>query len=144
MITLQNELKYICKILSSTKTIAVVGFSREPYKTSREIADFLVRKNYTVVGVNPNFGNGNSNGIQVFKTLTEIPYDIDIVNVFRRSEDIPEIIDDVLAIKPKVLWLQEGIRNDNAVESVINAGIQTIQDRCIAVYYNLCKSHPHN
>lgn len=144
MITLQNELKYICKILSSTKSIAVVGFSREPYKTSREIADFLVRKNYTVVGVNPNFGNGSTNGIQVFKTLTEIPFDIDIVNVFRLSEDIPEIIDDVLAIKPKVLWLQEGIRNDNAVEPVNSAGIQTIQDRCIAVYYNLCKSHLHN
>ncbi len=144
MITLQNELKYICKILSSTKTIAVVGFSRKENKTSREIADFLVRKNFTVVGVNPYFGSGNTNGIQVFKTLTEIPFNIDLVNVFRRSEDIPEIIDNVLAIKPKVLWLQEGIRNDNAVKPVINAGIQTIQDRCIAVYFNLCKSYPHN
>lgn len=144
MITLQNELKYICKLLASTKTIAVVGFSREPNKTSREIADFLVRKNFKVVGVNPYFGNGYANGIQVFKSLTEIPFEIDIVDVFRRSEDIPEIIDDVLAKKPKVLWLQEEIRNDDAVKPVIDAGIQTIQDRCIAVYYNLCKAYPRN
>lgn len=144
MITLQDELKYICKLLSGSRTIAVVGISRNPNKTSREIADFLVRKNFNVVGVNPYFGNGDANGIQIFKSLTDIPFDIDIVDVFRRSEDIPEIINDVLAKKPKALWLQEGIRNDYAVRPVIDAGIQTIQDRCIAVYYNLCKPFVHS
>ncbi len=133
------ELNHIGKILSEAKTIAVVGISRQPNKTSREIANFLVDKGYNVVGVNPAFGDGNAHGIKVFSKLADIPFKIDIVDVFRRSEDIPEIIDDVLAIRPKVLWLQQGIRNDEAVKPVVDKGIEVIQDKCIAVYHSLTK-----
>ncbi len=132
-----NELNHIKKILFGSKTIVVVGISRNPNKTSREIAEFLVDKGYNVVGVNPSFGPGDASGIKVYSKLTDIPFEIDIVDVFRRSEDIPGLIDDVLAVKPKVLWLQQGIRNDEAVQPAINAGIITIQDKCIKVYYNL-------
>ncbi len=138
------ELKEICKLLSDSKTIAVVGISREPDKTSRSIASFLADHGYDVVGVNPVFGSDNADGIPIYKSISEIPHQIDIINVFRRSEDIPGLIDQVIAKKPKALWLQQGIRNDNAVKPVIENGITTIQDKCIYVYFNRCKSANRN
>lgn len=134
---MENEFHHIKKILLESKTIAVVGFSRNPNKTSRVIAEFLVDKGYNVIGVNPGFNSPDVSGIKVYSRLTDVPYEIDIVDVFRRSEDIPDLMDDVLAVKPKVLWLQQRIRNDQAVQPAINAGIITIQDKCIKVYYNL-------
>ena len=134
----EQELKEICKILSEAKTIVVVGLSDNPDRTSRQIAEYLVDKGYKVVGVNPNISK--SGEIDVYPNLTDIPFEIDIVDVFRRSETIPELIPDVLKVNPKTLWLQEGVRNDHAVKPVIEKGIYTIQDKCIAVYYSLCKS----
>lgn len=137
MINDEEELREIAKILSEAKTIAVVGLSGNPVRTSREIAEFLVRKGYKVVGVNPNITK--SGEIEVYPNLTSIPFEVDIVDVFRRSETIPELIPSVLSKNPKVLWLQQGIRNDSAVKPVIEKGIYTVQDKCIAVYYNLSK-----
>ncbi|MEW5841825.1 MAG: CoA-binding protein [Bacteroidota bacterium] len=142
MINDENELRKIAEILSAAKTIAVVGLSDNPMRTSREIAEFLVEKGYKVVGVNPLIKK--SGNIDVYPTLEDIPFDIDIVDVFRRSETIPELIPDVLEKNPKVLWLQQGIRNDSAVKPVIEKGIYTIQDKCIAVYYNLSKPFRKN
>ena len=132
------ELKDICSILKNARTIAVVGLSDSPERTSRQIAESLVRKGYQVVGVNPNISE--SGGITVFPDLASIPFNIDIVDVFRRSETIPELIPDILNVMPKVLWLQQGIRNDAAVKPVLENNISVIQDKCIAVYWNLCKS----
>ncbi len=138
---MNDELKYIGKLLSESKKIAVVGLSKNPGKTSREIADFLIDAGYEVVGVNPNFSDGDANGIKVYPRLTDIPFPIDIVDVFRRSEDIPELIDDVLAVHPKTLWLQQGIRNDEAVKPVVDSGITVIQDKCIKVYHFLTRQY---
>lgn len=134
----EKEMKEICRILSEAKTIAVVGLSDNPDRTSRQIAELLVSKGYKVVGVNPMIKRAGE--IDVYPNLAAVPFDVDIVDVFRRSETIPEIIDDVLLKNPKALWLQQGIRNDMAVQSIIEKGIYTIQDKCIAVYYNLCKA----
>lgn len=142
MIKDENELREIAEVLFSAKTIAVVGLSDNPMRTSREIAGFLVEKGYKVVGVNPLIKK--SGDIIVYPTLKDIPFDIDIVDVFRRSETIPELIPDVIEKNPKILWLQQGIRNDTAVKPVIGKGIYTIQDKCIAVYYNLCKPFRRN
>lgn len=133
-----DELKSIAKLLKETKTIAVVGLSDNPARTSYEISHFMLDKGYKVVGVNPLIKN--SGEIEVYPNLTSIPFPIDIVNVFRRSETIGEIIEDVISLNPKSLWLQQGIRNDTAVQAVVEKGIFTIQDKCIAVYYNLCKA----
>ncbi len=135
---MNNELINICKLLKNSKRIAVIGLSRNPDKISRIIAEFLIDKGYEVFGVNPNFSEIDK--IKVFPKLTDIPYDIDIVNVFRKSDDIPEIIPEVLEKNPKSLWLQQGIRNDMAVKPVVEKGILTIQDKCIMVYYNYCKN----
>lgn len=126
----------ICNILEESKTIAVVGISSNPNRTSRMIADFLIGNGYTVVGVNP--GKPKIEGIEVFANLKDIPFEIDIVDVFRKPEDIPQIIPDVLAVNPKVLWLQLGIRNNEAVEPVVEKGIKTVQDRCIKIEHGMC------
>lgn len=130
----------ICRLLKDSKTIAVVGISREKWKTSRKIASFLADHDYDVVGVNPSFGDEDADGIKVYKSISDIPHQVDIINVFRRSEDIPALIEEVLEKNPKALWLQQGIRNDTAVKPVIEKGIITIQDECIFVEYNNCKS----
>jgi predicted CoA-binding protein len=134
----EARIKEICKILKEAKTIAVVGLSDNPDRTSRQIAESLLDKGYKVVGVNPMIKKAGE--IEVYPNLAAVPFDIDIVDVFRRSETIPEIIDDLLLKNPKVLWLQQGIRNDAAVKPVIEKGIYTIQDKCIVVYYNMCKA----
>ena len=126
----------ICKILNETKTIAVVGISSNPSRTSRVIADYLQANGYNVVGVNP--GKPKIEGMDVYAKLTDIPFEIDIVDVFRKPEDIPQVIPDVLEKNPKVLWLQLGIRNDDAVKPAIDKGIVTIQDKCIKIEHGGC------
>jgi predicted CoA-binding protein len=118
-------------ILENSKTIAVVGISSNPNRTSRMIADYLDYAGYKVVGVNP--GKPQIDEMEVYSSLEEIPFEIDIVNVFRKSEDIPQIIQSVLNVKPKVLWLQLGIRNDQAIKPCIDSGIEVIQDMCIKI-----------
>ena len=137
-----EELEEIRVIFTNAKTIAVVGISHNQNRPSREIAEFLVREGYKVVGVNP--GIKNAGDIPVYPDLKSIPFDIDIVDVFRKSEDIPSIIPGVLDKNPKVLWLQQGIRNDEAVAPVTEKGIKVIQDKCIAVYYRLCYTAHNN
>lgn len=127
-----------CKILREAKTIAVIGFSKNKSKTSRQIALFLKSVGYNVIGINPTIKEKILDGIPIFHSLIDINESIDIVNVFRKSEDIPIIIDDVIKVNPKVLWLQLGIRNDTAVEPVVKLGITVIQDTCIYVEYNNC------
>ncbi len=125
-----------CDILKKSKTIAVVGISSNANRTSRMIASYLQHAGYNVVGVNP--GKPKIDGIDVYAKLTDIPFKIDIVDVFRRAEDIPQIIPDVLALNPKVLWLQLGIWNDEAVQPCIEKGIVTIQDKCIKIEHSMC------
>ncbi|MCF8240011.1 MAG: CoA-binding protein [Melioribacteraceae bacterium] len=126
----------ICEILETYKNIAVVGISHKEYRPSRDIVNFLVANDFNVAGINPAIKTAGD--IPVYKSLKDVPFEIDIVNVFRRSEKIGEIVPDVLEVKPKVLWLQLGIRNDDAVQPVIDAGIQTIQDRCIKIEHKKC------
>lgn len=134
----REELKQICALLHSAKTIAVIGLSDNPGRTSFQISEVMASRGYKVVGVNPMIKKAGA--FDVYPNLKDVPFEIDIVNVFRRSETIPEIIEEVLSVNPKALWLQQGVRNDEAVKPVIEKGIQTFQDKCIAVYYNLCKA----
>ncbi|MDR3666779.1 MAG: CoA-binding protein [Ignavibacteriaceae bacterium] len=130
-------MKTTCEILKEAKTIAVVGISNKPERDSGRIAIFLKERGYNVIGVNP--VQKEFAGIKIYKKLTDIDQDIDIVDVFRNSNNIPDIIPDVLIKKPKVLWLQLGIRNDEAVKPVEDIGIQVVQNTCIAMEYNFCR-----
>jgi len=126
-----------CEILKESKTIAVVGISNKPGRDSGKIALYLKEEGYNVVGVNPVIKDFP--GIKVYPTLKEVPFNIDIVDVFRRSDAIPELIPDVMEVKPRVLWLQLGIRNDEAVAPALEAGIETVQDKCILVEHRFCR-----
>lgn len=128
-----------CAILKNSKTIAVVGISSKPFRISREVTSYIVHHGYDVVGVNPNKNFSDADGITVYNSLLEVPFKIDIVNVFRKSEDIPLLIDDILTVKPKCLWIQLGIRNDSAVKPIIDNDILVIQDSCIKVDHSFCK-----
>jgi len=130
-------MKTTCDILKEAKTIAVVGISNKPGRDSGTIALFLKDRGFNVIGVNP--VQKDFEGMKVYQKLTDIEQDIDIVDVFRNSNSIADLIPDVLIKKPKVLWLQLGIRNDDAVKPAEEEGIQVIQDKCIAIEYNFCR-----
>jgi len=132
------KLMDICNLLKTSKHICVVGISDKPGRDSGRIALMLKNEGYLVSGVHPNLKE--MGGIKVYPSLNDVPGDIDIVDVFMNSKRIPEIIDDVLAVKPKALWLQLGIRNEEVAAVAEEAGIFTIQDQCIAIEYRFCKS----
>jgi len=119
----------IFDILKTSKTIAVIGMSKNPEKDANSIPAYLIQKGYNVIPVNPSADE--ILGKKSYKKLSDVPGEVDIVDVFRPSEDVPNYIDDVIAKRPKVFWLQLGIRNDQASARVAEKGIITIQDRCI-------------
>ena len=127
-----------CELLKKSKNIAIVGISQNSARISRVIADYLLRKGYNIFGVNPNTSFIDAGGITIYNSLKEIPLEIDIVDVFRKSEDIPSIVEDVISINPKAVWLQLGIRNDEAAKKIEDKGIKVIQDTCIKVYHSMC------
>lgn len=126
-----------CGILKSSKKIAVVGISDKPERDSGRIALHLLKNGYEVIGVHPSLKSFN--GIKIHPSLGEISDEIDIVDVFISSEKIPSIIPAVLKLKPKVLWLQLGVENHEAVKPAVDAGITVIQNRCIAIELNNCR-----
>jgi uncharacterized protein len=134
----EADIERICSILKETKSIAVVGISDKPDRISRIIAEFLLDAGYKVAGVNPNI-HGGGGRIPIYPDLSSIPYDIDLIDVFRRPETIGELIPSVLDKRPKTLWLQQGIRNDEAVKPALESGIEVVQDKCIMVFYRRCQ-----
>jgi uncharacterized protein len=122
----------IREILTGSPTIAVLGIHDEPEKAAFYVPEYLHDEGYRIIGVNPNFTDQTLLGEKVRATLAEIGEPIDLVDVFRRSEQIPEHVEDILAMKPrpKVVWLQLGIRNDDAAKILEAAGIVVVQNRC--------------
>jgi predicted CoA-binding protein len=119
----------IFDILRRYRTVAVIGMSKNPEKDANSVPAYLLSKGYTVIPVNPSADE--ILGLKSYKRLSDVPGDVDIVDVFRPSEDIPNYVDEVIAKRPKVFWLQLGIRNDEASSKVAEKGITVIQDRCI-------------
>lgn len=128
VITNDAEIKLI---LSSAKTIAVVGASPKPWRDSGSIAMFLIEKGYVVYPVNPNYQEVY--GVKCYPTLKSIPEKIDIVDIFRKSEEVEPIIDEAVAVGAKCVWMQLGVVNEYAAAKAETAGIKVIMDRCIAV-----------
>lgn len=131
----QNEIR---DILSEFKTIAVVGLSREPEKESYQVAEYLKKHGYCIVPVNP-FAF-EVLGEKSYKSLLDIPTEtqkeIGVVDIFRRSEDVPSIIEQAVALKkmhgvPCVVWMQLGIVNESSAEVARKAGLTVVMDRCM-------------
>jgi uncharacterized protein len=124
----------IKEILTTAKTIAVVGASNKPYRDSNRIAEFLRLKGYKVFSVNPVYTE--IDGDKCYPDLKSIGDKIDIVNVFRRPEAVDEIVDEAMAINAKTLWLQLGVVNQQAAEKAESNGMQVIMDHCVAIDYS--------
>ncbi len=116
-------------ILARYKTVAVIGMSKNPEKDAYRIPEYLKNKGYKIIPVNPSANE--ILGEKVYARLTDIPGDVDIVDVFRPSDDIANYVDEVIMKKPKVFWLQLGIQNKEAQEKVASAGIKVVFDRCM-------------
>jgi len=120
----------------SLKTVAVLGCSTTPEKAAHTVPKYLLDHGYDVIPINP-FAD-EIFGRQAYDSLDEVPDDIDIVNVFRPSEEVPTIVDEVLTRHTdrgdvEAVWLQLGIRDDEAADRAVEAGLDVVQDRCLKV-----------
>jgi predicted CoA-binding protein len=121
----------VLDLLRNARTIAVVGLSDDPARPSYGVAEYLQGKGYRVVPIHPKLSEVL--GERAYPSLTEAAKaaKIDIVDVFRRPEAVPEIVDEVLALKLPALWLQEGVINERAAQRARNAGVLVVMDKCI-------------
>jgi len=133
IITTSDE---IGKLLNETRTIAVLGIKTEAQGSQPAfyVPDYLHRAGFQIIPVPVYYPSATQIlGQQVYRRLVDIPIDVDLVNVFRRSEDVPPHVEDILGKKPKAVWLQSGIRNAVVAETLAKAGIKVVQDRCLMV-----------
>ena len=119
----------ILALLKRVKTIAVVGLSPKPGRPSYAVSEAMQRFGYRIVPVRP--AVAEVLGEKAYATLADIPFPIDLVNVFRAAEHIPGVVDECLAIKAPAIWIQEDIVHDEAAESARAAGLTVVMDRCI-------------
>lgn len=128
----------ISGILQNSTTIAVVGVSDKVHRPSYQIALYLKQAGYTLFAVNPNYETVL--GMPCYKQLPDIPHPVDIVDVFRRPEELLPIAEQAIAIGARVLWLQSGIINQEAARLALQAGLQVVMDRCIKVEHRLLRT----
>ena len=133
ILTRDDEIR---ELLQGTKTIAVVGIKPESHSSQPAfyVPEYMADHGYDVLPVPVYYPDVNEIlGKKVYRDLNDIPVEIDLVNVFRRSEDVAKHTDEILAKKPKAVWLQLGIRNDEVAEKLAGAGIKVVQDLCLMV-----------
>ena len=123
----------IKQLLEQAGNIAVVGLSDNPERTSHQVAKAMQERGYRIIPVNPNCKDQTILGEKCYASLSDIPEPVDIVNVFRRSDQVAPIARDAVDIGAKVLWLQQGIVNEEAAEIAAKAGLAVIMDLCIKV-----------
>lgn len=124
----------IRRLLADTRTIAVVGLSTNPDKDSHRVASYLKKAGYKIIPVNP--GGTEILGERSYRDLLSVDRPIDLVDVFRPSDEVPAIAEQAMAIGAKVLWMQMGIRNDDAALKARAKGMTVIQDACLKVEHS--------
>ena len=126
------DIREIRDLLHSARTVAVVGLSDRPYRTSHAIAGALQGYGFKIFPVNPNL-HGPVLGEEPYGSVEDIPVPVDIVDVFRRSEKVMPVAEDAVAAGAKVLWLQSGVINEEAAAYATEHGLTVVMDRCIKV-----------
>jgi predicted CoA-binding protein len=125
----ENEIR---NLLREARTVAVVGMSDNPERDSNGVARFLQRNGYNIIPVNPNL-QGLVIGERPYASLREIPVQVDVVVIFRRSEFVPEITEEAIAIGARAVWMQLGVINEAAATRTKEAGLMVVMDRCMAI-----------
>ncbi len=128
---MQTNFSQIREILAHTRTIAVVGLSPKENRPSHQVARYLLAAGYTVIPVNP--GQSEILGRTCYASLLDIPQPVDLVDIFRRSDEVGEVVAQAVAIKARVIWMQQGIVNQEAAAVARQAGLTVIMDRCLKV-----------
>ncbi len=123
---------YITDILRDVKTIALVGASNNDIRPSYFVLKYLLEKGYQVIPVNPGLANTEILGQRVYATLSDIPSSVDMVDIFRNSEAALDVTEEALTLptKPKVIWMQLGVRNDDAAARAEANGLRVVMNRC--------------
>lgn len=130
LITTDTDLK---RLFETVRTIAVVGCSPKPERAGHYVAKYLQELGYRVIPVNP--GQTEILGEKCYASLRDIPEPVDLVDCFRRAEDIPPVVEDAIAIGAKFVWMQLGIVNEAAARRAMDAGIEVVMDRCPKIDY---------
>lgn len=124
----------IGRILSASQRIAVIGIKMEANQPAHYVPEYAQRAGKEIIPVPVYYPEATEIlGAKVYRKVADIPGNVDLVNVFRRPRDIPAHVDDIIAKKPRAVWFQLGIRNDEAAEKLARAGIDVVQDRCLMV-----------
>ena len=124
-------LAHVKEVVHTAKTIAVVGFSPKENRPSHMVGCYLMEAGFHVIPVNP--GHSEICGVTCYPDLISIPEPVDVVDIFRRSEDVLPVVVEAIAIGAKVVWMQQGIVNHEAAALAEKAGLVVIMDRCIKV-----------
>ena len=130
---MNEDINTLRRILKQSRTIAVVGLSANWWRPSYFAAKYMQEHGYRVIPVNPQYQEVL--GERCYASLRDIPEKVDIVDCFRRSEDIGPIADEAIAIGAKVLWTQLGVINHDAAEKARGAGLDVVMDRCVKIEY---------
>jgi len=124
----------IRRLLETCRRIAVLGIKEGHHRPAFFVPEYAKRAGYEVVPVPVYYPEATEMlGEPVYRSLSEIPGDVDMVNVFRRPQDIPQHVDDIIGKMPKSVWFQSGITNDEAAERLAREGIDVVQDRCLLI-----------
>jgi predicted CoA-binding protein len=126
-----DDINTLRRILKENRVIAVVGLSADWYRPSYFAAKYMQEHGYRVIPVNPKYQSVL--GEKCYRSLREVPGEVDIVDVFRKTEDVMPIAEDAIAIRAKVLWQQLGVRNDAAAAKARAAGLEAVMDRCVKI-----------
>ena len=123
-----NSVETIERILDQCPTIAVVGLSSDPHRPSHGVASYMQRHGYRVIPVNPN--ETEVLGEKAYPALADVPEEIDLVDIFRRSDEAGKAVDEAIAVGAKAVWLQEGVIDHVAAQRALDAGLLVVMDRC--------------
>jgi hypothetical protein len=127
----KNGADPIQEILEKSRTIAVVGLSSNVMRPSHEVTEYMQRAGYRIIPVNPN--EREVLGEKSYARLEDVPEKIDVVNIFRRAEEVPAVVESAIRIGAKVVWMQLGIENEEAAEKAKGAGLAVVEDACILI-----------
>ena len=128
---------YVREILDGVKSVAIVGISSKDVRPSYFVARYLIDKGYRIFPINPGLAGTSLLGETVYGRLRDVPEPVDMVDIFRNSEAAAPIVDEALALdpRPKVIWMQIGVRNDEAATRAEAAGLKVVMDRCPKIEY---------